>query len=90
MGLPLAVEGGGVTGGGVTGGGVTGGGVTGGGYVVAARILTAYYFCFFLIILPLLGLFETTRPLPNSISEAVLRSGAPVGASAPPPSGVRS
>jgi hypothetical protein len=27
MGLPLAVEGGGVTGGGVTGGGVTGGGV---------------------------------------------------------------
>jgi hypothetical protein len=36
MGLPLAVEGGGVTGGGVTGGGVTGGGVTGGGDVVAA------------------------------------------------------
>jgi ubiquinol-cytochrome c reductase cytochrome b/c1 subunit len=43
-----------------------------GGYVIAARILTAYYFIFLLIILPLLGLFETTKPLPNSISEAVL------------------
>ena len=48
--------------------------------MIAARILTAYYFVFLLIILPLLGLFETTKPLPNSISEAVL----PTGASAPP------
>jgi ubiquinol-cytochrome c reductase cytochrome b/c1 subunit len=60
-----------------------------GGYVIAARILTAYYFAFFLIILPLLGLFETTKPLPNSISEAVLREGVPAGASAPPPSGAK-
>ena len=44
-----------------------------GGYVIAARILTVYYFGFFLVILPLLGLLETTKPLPNSISEAVLR-----------------
>jgi len=44
-----------------------------GGYVIAARILTAYYFIHFLIILPLLGLIETPRPLPNSISEAVLK-----------------
>ncbi|MGB6538955.1 MAG: cytochrome b N-terminal domain-containing protein [Xanthobacteraceae bacterium] len=58
-----------------------------GGYVVAARFLTAYYFAFFFIILPLLGLFEKTKPLPNSISESVLRRGAPLGASAPPPSG---
>ena len=43
-----------------------------GGYVIAARILTVYYFAFFFIILPLLGLFERTKPLPNSISEAVL------------------
>src|SRR5580698_3152504 len=43
-----------------------------GGYVIAARFLTAYYFAFFFIILPLLGLFETTKPLPNSISESVL------------------
>jgi ubiquinol-cytochrome c reductase cytochrome b/c1 subunit len=58
-----------------------------GGYVIAARILTVYYFAFFFIILPLLGLFERTKPLPNSISESVLRKGVPVGASAPPPSG---
>ena len=45
-----------------------------GGYVIAARILTAYYFVFLLVILPLLGLFETTKPLPNSISESVLRT----------------
>src|SRR5437667_1353227 len=47
-----------------------------GGYVIAARILTAYYFIHFLIILPLLGLVETPRPLPNSISEAVLKKAA--------------
>jgi ubiquinol-cytochrome c reductase cytochrome b/c1 subunit len=44
-----------------------------GSYVFAARVLTAYYFIHFLIILPLLGLIETPRPLPNSISEAVLK-----------------
>ena len=43
-----------------------------GGYVIAARILATYYFAFFFIILPLCGLFETTKPLPNSISESVL------------------
>jgi ubiquinol-cytochrome c reductase cytochrome b/c1 subunit len=50
-----------------------------GGYVVAARIFTAYYFLHFLIILPLLGMFEKTKPLPNSISESILspaRSGS--------------
>ncbi len=46
-----------------------------GGYVIAARILTVYYFAHFLIILPLLGLIETPKPLPNSISEAVLQRG---------------
>jgi len=44
-----------------------------GGYTIAARILTAYYFIHFLIILPLLGLIETPKPLPNSISESVLK-----------------
>ena len=43
-----------------------------GGYVIASRILTAYYFAHFLIILPLLGLIERPKPLPASISEAVL------------------
>ena len=44
-----------------------------GGYVIAARILTIYYFAHFLVILPLLGMFEKPKPLPNSISESVLR-----------------
>ena len=43
--------------------------------MIAARILTAYYFVFFLVIMPLLGLIETPRPLPNSITEAVLGPG---------------
>ena len=42
-------------------------------YVISARILTAYYFIHLLIILPLLGLIETPKPLPNSISESVLK-----------------
>src|SRR6266567_2060389 len=44
-----------------------------GGYVIVARICTAYYFIFFLIILPILGYVETTKPLPSSISEDVLK-----------------
>ncbi len=43
-----------------------------GSYVLFAQIGTAYYFAFFLIILPLLGALEKPRPLPKSISEAVL------------------
>jgi len=41
-------------------------------YTVIARILTIYYFAHFIIVLPLLGIFEKTKPLPNSISESVL------------------
>src|SRR5499427_2703005 len=41
-------------------------------YVILARVFTIYYFAFFLVILPLLGIFEKTKPLPNSISESVL------------------
>ena len=43
-----------------------------GGYVVAARILTAYYFIHFLIVLPIIGLIERPRPMPLSITDAVL------------------
>jgi quinol-cytochrome oxidoreductase complex cytochrome b subunit len=43
-----------------------------GGYVVAARILTLYYFLFFLVILPALGVIEKPKALPGSITEAVL------------------
>lgn len=41
-------------------------------YTLIARILTFYYFAHFIIVLPLLGIFEKSRPLPNSISESVL------------------
>src|SRR5204863_8762320 len=44
-----------------------------GGYVLAARILTAWYFIHFLIILPLLGLIEKPRTLSASVSHAILR-----------------
>src|SRR5262249_24788985 len=47
-------------------------------YVISARIFTIYYFEFFLVILPLLGIFEKTKPAPNSLSESVL--GAKVSA----------
>ena len=41
-------------------------------YVALSRIATAWYFLHFLVFLPLLSVFETTRPLPKSISEPVL------------------
>src|SRR5262249_26214582 len=42
-------------------------------YVVLGRIATLYYYFHFLILLPLLGKLERTRPLPASISAAVLK-----------------
>jgi len=41
-------------------------------YVALAQGATLYYFAFFIIIMPVLGLIETPRRLPNSITEAVL------------------
>ncbi|MGA0533358.1 cytochrome b [Hansschlegelia sp. KR7-227] len=41
-------------------------------YVILSRLATAYYFIHFLVILPLLGRFEKTRPLPASIADSVL------------------
>ncbi len=46
-----------------------------GGYVIASRILTFYYFAFFIIIMPLLGVFETPKPVPATIADAVLAKG---------------
>ena len=43
-------------------------------YVVASRLCTAYYFAYFIVILPLLGKIERTLPVPASIAEAVLGS----------------
>ena len=37
-----------------------------------SKLSVLYYFAYFIVILPLLGRFEKPRPLPNSISEAVL------------------
>jgi quinol-cytochrome oxidoreductase complex cytochrome b subunit len=47
-----------------------------------SQIGTAFYFAFFIIIMPLLGLFETPRALPESIAKAVLaKKGASASAS---------
>ncbi|MCO4055415.1 MAG: cytochrome b [Bosea sp.] len=56
-------------------------------YVTLSMVFTALYFAYFLIALPLLGLFETPKTLPGSIAESVLAqvgggSGSSVGASA--------
>jgi ubiquinol-cytochrome c reductase cytochrome b subunit len=55
-------------------------------YVILSRIATAWYFIHFLMILPLLSVFETTKPLPKSIAEPVLTgfSSAPEKAFAAP------
>ena len=51
-----------------------------GNFTVAdtSKLSVLYYFAYFLVILPLLGRFEKPRPLPNSISEAVLTMPAAV------------
>ncbi len=41
-------------------------------YVVLSRILTAYYFAHFLLVLPLLAAFERPAPVPDSILTPVL------------------
>jgi ubiquinol-cytochrome c reductase cytochrome b/c1 subunit len=40
--------------------------------LLVGRVLTALYFAFFLVALPLLGLFEETKPVPASIADAIL------------------
>ena len=45
-----------------------------GGYVLASRLLAIYYFAFFIIVMPLLGLFETPRAVPASIADSVLKN----------------
>ena len=57
-------------------------------YPLLALIGTIYYFAHFLIVMPVLGLVEKTKKLPNSITEAVLAKngahGTPSGATASP------
>jgi quinol-cytochrome oxidoreductase complex cytochrome b subunit len=53
-------------------------------WVIAGRLGTLYYFVHFLILFPLIGIFERPLPLPTSISAAVIKGGGkPAGASAP-------
>ena len=55
-----------------------------GSAVIMSQILTVYYFAHFLVILPLLGLFETPNKIPASIADSVLGgSGAAAAAAAP-------
>jgi ubiquinol-cytochrome c reductase cytochrome b subunit len=51
-------------------------------YVTISRFATAYYFAYFLVILPLLGRLERPLPLPESIARAVLGGGGPMPAGA--------
>jgi quinol-cytochrome oxidoreductase complex cytochrome b subunit len=55
-------------------------------FVWLSRIATAYYFAYFVVILPVLGLVEKPLPMPESISAPVLShpATAPVGAVAAP------
>jgi ubiquinol-cytochrome c reductase cytochrome b subunit len=41
-----------------------------GWYIIIGRIATIYYFFHFLVILPVVGRYETSKALPKSISEA--------------------
>ncbi len=43
-------------------------------YVMISQIATAYYFLHFLVVLPLVSMMERPKPLPFSITEAVLGS----------------
>ena len=65
--------------------GVVGANPPEGYYVLAGQIGTAYYFAHFLVIIPLLGIFEKTRSVPTSIGEPVLGSGGPSASAAAKP-----
>ena len=55
--------------------------------IALGQIASAYYFLHFLVILPLISIFETPDPLPNSITESVLHGeaaeAAPIGQGKP-------
>lgn len=50
-------------------------------YTVMAQVLTACYFAYFLVVLPVLSRKEKTLPLPNSIADDVLASSSSTGKS---------
>ena len=53
-------------------------------FVTIGRVATFYYFFHFLILLPFLGWFERPRPLPTSISAAVLKGGGRLSSAGAP------
>ncbi|MCP5433425.1 MAG: cytochrome b N-terminal domain-containing protein [Alphaproteobacteria bacterium] len=58
-----------------------------GNFVLYARLATSYYFAYFLIIMPLVGMIEQPRKMPESIAKPVLPGGGgamPARASAAP------
>jgi ubiquinol-cytochrome c reductase cytochrome b subunit len=60
-------------------------GIEGLKFINLGHLGTAWYFFHFLVLLPLLGMFEKTRPLPTSIAEPVLGGGqSAAGAAAKP------
>lgn len=55
--------------------GWVGGNPAEGMFVIIGQLATIYYFAHFLVIVPLLGVLEKPRPLPESISSPVLKGG---------------
>jgi quinol-cytochrome oxidoreductase complex cytochrome b subunit len=51
-----------------------------GNMLIISRIATIYYFVHFIFLMPVLGWFERPKPLPTSISEAVLAGKASTSA----------
>ena len=43
-----------------------------GNFILIGQIATIYYFAHFLVLMPIVGVIETPKPLPNSISQSVL------------------
>lgn len=56
-----------------------------GWYLFFGRAFTIYYFAFFLLIMPIVGLIERPKKLPGSITQSVLGSQASKPPSLPPP-----
>ena len=54
-----------------------------GAYVLWAQIFTFYYFAHFLLVMPIVGLIETPKQMPGSITEAVLGKNAGGGGAVP-------
>ena len=44
-----------------------------GNFILIGQIATIYYFAHFLVLMPIVGVIETPKPLPNSISQSVLK-----------------